>query len=432
LRAIGLSLGCALLTAGCGGRPPATYVGDSEHFRLYVDRTLSPLPDAFAGENALAALETNWSDFATMLKMPNGKIMYYLYAANHISEACDGAHVGGCTKEEDMEIDAPLLPDAHELTHAYTYLRSPRRPIPFLAEGFAEALGCGEVPVASVPPGDWRGAVAGTQSDEVYARGGQLARQLIRRHGIDDFLRYYEQSPERRDPALFAANFESFWHVPLDDAWAELVTDVDPAASWDRKICPCSLPTLPLGGEVNAADADPARVPYWTVPTDLGDETIALTARAYSAAHIYDCAGQARPVSGKGLLARLDSTAGLYVPANVTASAIDRFAADSCADLVPYQLPADFLVSVPFLSVTLPTPPVGSRYYVAVELPAPAQVSGADAICSSCAFDEGDCQPLAPNAKVAVSGTFYARLRFDPTGDELQAGLTTRELGFVE
>jgi hypothetical protein len=112
-------------------------VGESEHFRLYVDSTLTPLPEAFAGENALAALETNWSDFATMLKMPDGKITYYLYASGHIIDACDGAHVGGCTKEEDMEIDAPLLPDAHELTHAYTYLRLPRRPIPFLAEGSA-------------------------------------------------------------------------------------------------------------------------------------------------------------------------------------------------------------------------------------------------------------------------------------------------------
>jgi len=24
-------------------------------------------------------------------------------------------------------------------------------------------------------------------------------------------LRYYEQAPERRDPALFAANFQCFW-----------------------------------------------------------------------------------------------------------------------------------------------------------------------------------------------------------------------------
>jgi hypothetical protein len=288
------------------------------------------------------------------------------------------------------------------------------------------------VPIAKPDPGDWRGAVAGIQSDEVYARGGQLVRQMIRRYGIDEFLRYYEQSPERRDPALFAANFEAFWRVPLDDVWAELVTGVDPTSSWDRKICPCSLPALPLGGEVNAVDADPARAPYWTLPADLGDETIALTARPYSAAHIFDCAGQARPVSGKGLLARLDSTAGLYVPANVTASAIDRFAAESCADLVPYRLPEDFLISVPFLSVTLPTPSVGSRVYVAVETPAPAYVSGADAICGTCAFGEGDCQPLEPNAKVAVSGTFYARLRFDPTGDELRAGLTTRALGFVE
>ena len=407
------------------------YVGDSEHFRLYVDRTLTPLPEAFAGENALAALETNWADFSTMLKMPDGKIMYYLYAANHIPAACDD-HVGGCTKEEDLEIDAPMLPDAHELIHAYTYLRAQRRPTPFLAEGFSEAIGCGEVPIATRHPGDWRSAVAGVRTDEVYAKGGQLVRQMIRRYGIDEFLRYYEQSPERRDPALFAANFESFWGVPLDDVWAELVTSVDPAVSWDRKLCPCSLPELPVGGEVNAADADPARVPYWTLPADLGDQTIALTARAYTVAHIFDCAGQGRPLSGKGLLARPDSTAGLYVPAGLAASAIDRFAAESCADLVPYRLPDDFLISVPFLSVTLPTRPVGSRYYVAVEVPAPAQVSGADAICGTCAFEEGDCRPLAPTAKVRVSGTFYARLRFDPTDDELAAGLTTRVLGFVE
>ena len=65
--------------------------------------------------------------------------------------ACDDTTEGGCTKEAAMEIDAPLLPDAHELIHAYTYLRSPRRPIPFLAEGMAEAIGCGyEAPLSAV------------------------------------------------------------------------------------------------------------------------------------------------------------------------------------------------------------------------------------------------------------------------------------------
>ena len=38
----------------------------SQHFRLYVDPALLPLPAAFSGDNALAALETQWSDVATM------------------------------------------------------------------------------------------------------------------------------------------------------------------------------------------------------------------------------------------------------------------------------------------------------------------------------------------------------------------------------
>ena len=204
---------------GCGGNPPAVFVGESLHFRLYVDPALMPLPAAFAGDNALDALETEWSDVATMLDMPDGKITYYWYTPEHIGIACDDTTEGGCTKEAAMEIDAPLLPDAHELNHAYTYLRSPRRPIPFLAEGMAEAIGCGyEAPLsASFADDDWRQAVVELRSDRVYGLGGLFVRHMIRRHGIEAFLRYYEQSPERRDPALFAANFESFWGERIDD-----------------------------------------------------------------------------------------------------------------------------------------------------------------------------------------------------------------------
>ena len=43
---LGLNLGCTLLIAACGGQPPATFVGESQHFRLYVDPTLLPLPGA--------------------------------------------------------------------------------------------------------------------------------------------------------------------------------------------------------------------------------------------------------------------------------------------------------------------------------------------------------------------------------------------------
>ena len=70
-------LSCALAVAaiGCGGNPPAVFVGESAHFRLYVDPALMPLPAAFDGDNALAALETEWADVATMLKTPDCKIV---------------------------------------------------------------------------------------------------------------------------------------------------------------------------------------------------------------------------------------------------------------------------------------------------------------------------------------------------------------------
>src|SRR5437763_15636865 len=99
--------------------------------------------------------------------------------------------------------------------------------------------------MAAPPDGDWRAAVAAVRSDDVYGLGGLFVRQMIRRHGIDDFLRYYEQAPERRDPALFAANFQSFWGLSIDDVWADITTPVPGIPFIDQKICPCSLPALP-------------------------------------------------------------------------------------------------------------------------------------------------------------------------------------------
>ena len=417
---LGLNLGCTLLIAACGGQPPATFVGESQHFRLYVDPTLLPLPEAFAGENALAALETHWADFATMLKTPEGKITYYWYAPEHISDACGGAHVGGCTKEDVIEIDAPMLPDDHELIHAYTFARAPRRPTPFLAEGFAEAIGCRfEPPIPTSLGGDWRSAVAAVQSEEVYGMGGLFVRQMIRRHGIDDFLRYYEQSPERRDPALFAANFESFWGEPIDAVWAEINT-VPPGVPFvDRKICPCSLPPIAPGTGITA---DPARRPYWTLP-DAGDATIALTAGRYQQIFVRECAGTTDDLRGKAVLARLGAGAGgWYVTPNVVAADINRFVSDTCADAAHYPLSPDVLVGVPYVSVSIPIAEAAT-VYLAIDVPfaLDSQVRGARAICDSCAFDEGSCATPTNGAAAPVTGSFYARLQFYASAAQVQA-----------
>jgi hypothetical protein len=410
-----------LAAVGCGGAPATVFVGESAHFRLYVDPALMPLPAAFAGENALAALETEWADVATMLKMPDAQISYYWYSTAHVSAACDDDQEGGCTKEEEMEIDAAMLPDAHELNHAYTYLRAPRRPIPFLAEGIAEAIGCGyESPIAAPPEGDWRSAVAGVRSDAVYGLGGLFVRQMIRRHGIDEFLRYYEQAPERRDPALFAANFQSFWGEAVDDVWTEITTVVPAVPYIDQKICPCSLPAITPGDD--PVD-DPARVPYWTLP-DVGDQTIALTASPAAQVNVRSCAGNEHVLQGKGALVRRSSSARWYALAPLGAAAIDAFLADSCAGAAHYALPEDVLVGNPYLSISIPAT-ASSVLFLAIDVPFPIdgmQVRGVDAFCASCAFDDGSCTPIASAVATPVTGGFYGRMRFQSSDIQLRDG----------
>jgi hypothetical protein len=420
----------SLAAAGCGGNPPAVFVGESAHFRLYVDPALMPLPAAFAGDNALDALETEWSDVATMLATPDAKIDYYWYAPDHIGAACDDATEGGCTKEEKMEVDAPLLPDAHELNHAYTYLRAPRRPIPFLAEGMAEAIGCGyDAPIASsFDDDDWRQAVVGVRSDRVYGLGGLFVRHMIRRHGIAEFLRYYEQSPERRDPALFAANFETFWGERLDDVWADFTT-IAPGVPWvDQKICPCSLsPVMPGEEIVN----DPARAPYWTLP-DVGDSSLAFTAPRYQSVSVRSCAGDAFPLAGKAVLARLGSGARWYVMPQLAAVQAGPFIADSCADAAHYPLSPDVLVGNPYVSVTIPATHA-STVYLAIDVPFPLdmKVAGAFAMCGSCDFDEADCAPMSATTTTPVTGPFYARLQYYSSDPQVQqAVVNTQSLTF--
>lgn len=417
----------ALAAPACGGNPPAVFVGESTHFRLFVDPALMPLPAPIAGDNALAALETQWSDVATMLDMPDGKITYYWYTPEHIGIACDDTTEGGCTKEAEMEIDAPLLPDAHELNHAYTYQRSPRRPIPFLAEGMAEAIGCGYEAPISAPFGadDWREAVVEVRSDKVYGLGGLFVRQLIRRYGIKDVLRYYEQSPERRDPALFAANFENFWGVRMDDVWTDFTTVLPGVPFVDQKICPCSLPPIMPG---DAIVNDPARAPYWTLP-DVGDGSLAFTAPRYQSVSVRRCAGDTSPLTGKAVLARLDASAGWYVMGSLADVQAGPFVADNCADAAHYPLSPDVLVGNPYVSVTIPATHA-STVYVAIDVPFPmdSKVTGASAFCASCDFDGDSCAPVTGEATTTpVTGNFYARLQFTSSDLQLQDGLVNTQ-----
>ena len=76
-----------LALVGCGRAiPPGTLVGESEHFRLYVDPEAT-VPPGLDGANGLAALETEWADVHSMLQMPDGE--------DHLLLALAGSYRGG-------------------------------------------------------------------------------------------------------------------------------------------------------------------------------------------------------------------------------------------------------------------------------------------------------------------------------------------------
>jgi hypothetical protein len=417
-----LAVAVAALGA-CGRSPPsARFVGESTHFRLYVDPDLFVSP-ALEGENGLVALETAWSDAHTMLRMPDGKITYYWLTAEHIPDACGTPDEQACFWDRDMEIDSATLPNPHELNHAYMYLRNQRVPIPFVSEGLADAISCELQNPMNVPAADWQPFVASLRSPELYVQGGAFVRHLIRRFGIDEFLRYYEQSPERRDPALFAANFASFWGHSVDEIWAEIHEHpVNQAFIGDTKICPCSLPPLAANG---AVVNDLARAPYWTLPP-LAGQTLALTAGAGDFVDLQDCAGVQQPLHNQGVLARFDdTTAPRYVLPRLATATIGPYLSDDCAAAAPYAIGPEFKSGAD-LGVAVSQPASGAAtFYVQLTTALSWTLrSGLSAICDSCGFDAGTCPPFSPTAPQTVQGTFYGRIDLhsnvlDPNADDV-------------
>jgi hypothetical protein len=394
--------------AGCGrSTPPGALVGESQHFRLYVDPDAT-VPVGLEGMNGLAALETAWADVHTMLQMPEGKISYYWLSPAHVTAACGEADEGACIWERDLEIDSPTLPNAHELNHAYMYLLKQRKPIPFLAEGMAEAIACeGDVPLnyEDVP---WEGVVAEpATATEVYAQGGAFVRYLIRTFGVDAFLGYYGQSPEERDPALFAANFQSFWDTTVDDVWAAIHgAPAGTVPAGETKICPCALPPLGPGG---AVASDPARAPYWPLPATPG-QTLALSGGPGQDILVKKCDGTGPAFVRQNLLLRLDGSAPRYVVGALKTATTGSYVADDCAQAAPFSEP---LLDTIFggLTIAISRPSSGSAI-VYVDLASTFSGTlrlGLTQTCGTCAFDEGSCQPIAPGATLKVQGPLFGR-----------------------
>ena len=417
------------LAAGCYSPPsiPGTLVGESAHFRLYVDPEFDPISASayLQASGGLGALESDWADKQTMLKMPEGKpkIDYYLLSQEHISAAC-GEPVASCELGDTLKIATDSLPFQHELIHAYMQLVAPgAAPVPFIVEGTAQALGCYGVPAGTSLTDafpSWQEAVSADYY-YIYDQGGLFARYLIRTQGIDAFVRYYQQAPSRRDPALFAASFLAFWSMSIDDVWAAMHLVGPGAATTDSPICPCSLPVLPTDGQPLAND--PANHPYWPLP-ETGGASLALTAPSGRGFLFADCEGVATyfesnlstfQTTNPDAASLTDVALAIVQPPSdgrrrytltpISTASVGQYIADSCGGGVPYQLPHDFVNGWGELSIMVDQREIGGvTKYVQVQVPSSGVANlGPDVdVCDSCAFGQGACVPATSTAAAAL------------------------------
>jgi hypothetical protein len=421
---------CFLLLASCSPTLPGTLVGESAHFRLFMDPDLDPstLFPSEQGQPGLDALETDWADKQTMLKMPEGKqkIDYHLMTSGHIADACglpefvdSSVNPEGCEIPGTLQIAAAYLPHQHELIHAYMeLLTSGTLSVPLVVEGTAESIGCG-IPTGTDLTYDvpWQQALLEAATDpagDAYTQGGLFARYLIRTQGIDAWVRYYRQAPARRDSALFAANFSAFWNMTVDDVWTAMHVVNPGAATTDRTICPCSLPAFPTDGQPLPAN------PYWTLGDTQG-ASIAVTSPSARSIIVEDCEGVAPEIFTGGAYAKPNTPSipdanvaiiqladgqSHYVPAPISGVSAGQYLADSCAATTPYALPADFLSGTGMVWILAgPATPGSVTKYLQLQVPFAAQVTeaGGVATCDSCAFEQGSCP--GPSALYGVGST---------------------------
>ena len=439
------------LIAGCQGSSAGVLVGESAHFRLFIDPALGPLPSADQVSADLSALETDWADKKTMLGMPEGTIDYHVLTFEDVVSACGTAEFGmnartACAQRDRLEVDAEYLPHQHELIHAYMALLSSERfPISLVTEGAAQAIGCNGPQTATLLSYDvpWQEVVteeayssSPTAGDDVYTEGGLMARYLIRTQGSAAFVRYYLQAPEIRDPAIFAANFEAFWNMRVDDVWTAMHVQQPGEAASDQAICPCSLPSVAASGDTPAVAT--TEVPYWTLP-ELTSQPIAFVTPPGSPVLLQDCAGLELGIESQNdanvFVTQLASAAGLYVRTPLESASVAPYLAQTCPATAPFELPADFSSGPEIVSIVASRTTTGSSTaYLQINSPSALTVAGDEFVefCGSCAFDQGSCQaPSGSISSFAAQGTFYVKLTFLPLSEgDPNPGFVTAALQF--
>jgi hypothetical protein len=368
-----------------------------------------------------------------MLHMPsNRKVDYHLVTAAHLASTCGFPTSeistienveAGCELRGQVTVVTHYLPHQHELIHAYMDLLAPgAAPLPMVTEGTADAIGCNDGGWFMFPEtASWQQTVLGTpQTDSaqhnVYEGGGKLIRYLIRTQGIDAVVRYYRQAPQRRDPALFAANFLSFWGMTIDDVWAAMQVRIPGADRFEQKICPCSLPALPLGGAPISDDVTTA--PYWTLSGAPAGSLALSAAAGQGLMDLKDCLGLTPDLqphdAGVASIYRLPQDDRLrYLPAAVAAASAGDYVSDTCEGAAPYPLPAALLADGgASLNVSLIQQTMASQtFYLQVQLPAPSGVPVSLAVqaCPTCDFTQRWCNSVPdPDAGITEVQHFPA------------------------
>jgi hypothetical protein len=409
--------GLVAVAAACACSPPlpGVFVGESEHFRLYVSAA-AEVPPGFEGDKALTALEVNWADTATLLPLTTGKIEYRWVAVGELASACT-ADVGGCEFEGPIAVSYQL-PDQHELNHAYMELmtKTHANPVTLVTEGYAEAIGCGQGSGARLTDAtSWQELVALPEPAPEFVsegpiEGATLVRYLIRSWGGDRFVAYYAQATKVRDPALFADNFQRFWGISLDAAWSAMKTADLGVSPYDNAICPCSLASLPLDQPL---PNDPTTTPYWTIPEGTG-KTLALEGAPSYVVHDFDCLGQ-RFDGGGGAgasLVRLGAGVRGYVLAPLTTAMTGNFVSDTCPDAEPFSVPGGALSSLG-LDVQVDRSTAASDVvYLQLQAPPGATTLSVPSgmtvsTCGTCAFGTPTCPP---GNTISPTGTTYVQL----------------------
>jgi hypothetical protein len=400
-------------SVGCDGDDvPATFVGESQHFRLFVATDLAGV-DA---NDTLTALETNWSDTATMLQTPDGQINYYLLATvSEVQQDCNESDIDGCEGRQSVYTMKPV--DQHELNHAYMELRTHNhRPAGLIIEGLAEAVGCGEggnvAPKFTNVP-DWRTVVAYSSYEQVYDPGRELVRYLILTQGAASFIDYYAQAPATTDPDTFASNFAAYWNTDLDSVWSAMQTDQPVwGPQYVLPICPCSLPAWTASATPTAIDQS-ATDPYWTSPA-LGGDT-AVWAGYLGSFSLNDCQRRSLPESAFDLLFA-QVTGSTYSPVDKDLLARGSFLSPTCAEAQPYPLPTALLSqigSASEISLMVSRPPgTDLSVYLSFQPDGPVAINqlsgdGSVEVCPACGSTSG-CQMLPRNpSSITLSGQFY-------------------------